>query len=247
MRKWVREKTGEVWLRSPGWIIDCRSRFTALRGRRLIFSHVIRSAGSPDGSLKHAANYFLMLQRTAHFKARQLGTGQASRRINDLDHQGLSIGKNGPEAFDKANFLICLDPALKSNLQILFLSPSKDLPRPVRRLNNLSGHFIFTWDASTCSLLLYMSAMAWGGASTPAPWRGLLHLSQTRLNAWIHVPKDFYLACSSHQWPAGWICSSAVPGTLLWSPWQLIKLWDCRPNGLYLSAFSFFLDYIFLP
>lgn len=88
VRKWVREKAGEVWLRRPGWIIDCRSRFTAPRGRRLIFSHVIRSAGSPDGSLKQAANYFLMLQRTAHFKARELRSGQASGGLMTWDHQG---------------------------------------------------------------------------------------------------------------------------------------------------------------
>lgn len=60
------------------------------------------------------------------------------------DHQGLSIGKNGPEALDNANFLIHLDLAFKSDLQILFLSPSKDLPRPAGRQSNLSGHFIFT-------------------------------------------------------------------------------------------------------
>ena len=60
------------------------------------------------------------------------------------DHQGLSIGKNGPKAFDKANFLICLDLAFKSDLQILFLSTSKDLPRPAGRLGNLSGHFMVT-------------------------------------------------------------------------------------------------------
>ena len=60
------------------------------------------------------------------------------------DHHGLSAGKNGPEAFDKANFLISLDPSFKSDLQILSLAPSKDLPRPVRRLSDLPGHFIFT-------------------------------------------------------------------------------------------------------
>lgn len=60
------------------------------------------------------------------------------------DHHGLSVGKNGPEAFDKANFLISLDLAFKPDLQILFLSPSKDLPRPAGRLSSVSGHFIFT-------------------------------------------------------------------------------------------------------
>lgn len=60
------------------------------------------------------------------------------------DHHGLSVGKNGPEAFDKANFLVSLDLSFKSDLQILFLSPSKDPPRPTERLSNLSGHFIFT-------------------------------------------------------------------------------------------------------
>lgn len=60
------------------------------------------------------------------------------------DHQGLSIGKNGPEAFDNTNFLIHPDLAFKSDLQILFLSPSKDLPRPAGRRSNLSSHFIFT-------------------------------------------------------------------------------------------------------
>lgn len=55
------------------------------------------------------------------------------------DHQGLSIGKNGPKAFDKNTFLIRLDPAFKSDLQTLFLSPSKD-----RRLGNMSGLFMVT-------------------------------------------------------------------------------------------------------
>lgn len=55
------------------------------------------------------------------------------------DHQGLSIGKNGPKAFEKNNFLILLDLAFKSDLQTLFLSPSKD-----RRLGNMSSHSIAT-------------------------------------------------------------------------------------------------------
>lgn len=69
---------GEGW--NAWWIIDCLSRFTALSGRRLIFSHVIRSAGSADGSLNQAANDFLMQQRTAHFKGRR-GWGQSRSAV----------------------------------------------------------------------------------------------------------------------------------------------------------------------
>lgn len=46
------------------------------------------------------------------------------------DHHGLSVGKNGLEAFDKANFLIDLDSSFKTDLQILFLSLSKTYQDP---------------------------------------------------------------------------------------------------------------------
>ncbi|TNN82439.1 hypothetical protein EYF80_007274 [Liparis tanakae] len=42
-----------------------------------------RSAGSTDGSLNQAANDFLMLQRTEHFKGKGLRSGQHSALIND--------------------------------------------------------------------------------------------------------------------------------------------------------------------
>lgn len=64
------------------------------------------------------------------------------------DHQRLSLGKTEPKAFNKAHFLIHHDRAFKSDLQVLFLSPSKGLPRPRGRLRNLSGHFIIPWNAS---------------------------------------------------------------------------------------------------
>lgn len=153
-------------LRSSGWIIDCCSRFTALRGRRLIFSHVIRSAGSPDASLKQAANYFPMPLITAHFKARKSGQDRSSGGLITSNRHGLSAGKNGPEAFDKANFLISLDPFFKSDLQILSLAPSKDWQGPAGRLSDLSSHFIFTWNTSTCSMAMHIPPTVQGGAWT---------------------------------------------------------------------------------
>lgn len=97
------------------------------------------------------------------------------------DHQGLSIGKKEPEAFDNTNFLIHLHLTFKPDLQILFLSPSKNPPRPARRPSNLSGHFIFTWNASTCSLLLYMTPMVPGGAYTLPSQKRLFSPSWTWL------------------------------------------------------------------
>lgn len=61
----------------------CAGGGTLAAARRLIFSHVIRSAGSTDGSLNRAANDFLMLQRTRHLKGRGLRSGQHSALIND--------------------------------------------------------------------------------------------------------------------------------------------------------------------
>lgn len=46
------------------------------------------------------------------------GQDRPPGRLMTWDHQGLSIGKNRTEAFDKPNFLIRLDLAFKPDLQI---------------------------------------------------------------------------------------------------------------------------------
>lgn len=125
------------------------------------------------------------------------------------DHQGLSIGKNGPKAFDKNNFLIRLDLAFKSDLQTLFLSPSKD-----RRLGNMSGHSIATWSAfhllSAAGPLTYSSQQrlnisSWEGDFWPRQTQLTVPRLKPRRAAGLHAPST-----SSH----GLAVSSFYPSCL---------------------------------
>ncbi|RLW04186.1 hypothetical protein DV515_00006083 [Chloebia gouldiae] len=64
-----------------------------------------RSAGSTDGSLNQAANYFLMLQRTPHFKGKEPGSRRLSSSINELGSAEVACRK--PAAYHRS-FVKCV-------------------------------------------------------------------------------------------------------------------------------------------
>lgn len=144
------------------------------------------------------------------------GQDRPPGRLMTWDHQGLSIGKNRTEAFDKANFLIRLDLAFKPDLQIysyhllrtcqdlqedwvtsLFILSSVEMPPPA--LCCCTSHPQFEVKLKAISL----EEISW-------PVSNLA--DRPRLDS---VPNGFLLECSFHHWSTDLVHSPIVSHVLL--------------------------------
>lgn len=162
------------------------------------------------------------------------------------DHQGLPIGKNRPQAFDKPNFLICLDLAFKPDLQIY----SYHLLRTRQYLRE---------DWVTCLVILSsleMPPLALCCCMSHPRFKVKLKPISLEENSQLKVgwstmagfnSQGLPLKHSFHHWSTDLVCSPTVPGVFLLSPQQFIKLSDFRPNGLYFSASPIVISSTYLP